>query len=206
MFRESEPVVMSASPTVHYVIDRALVEEEIARSRSTLARGRSRWFALSFLRAAALFYVIAAAAQWSNFADLQAVPPSKRLGLLLFPALAALFVTIMSGRSRFSEQALDPDYKVREISESLRSLGGAGWAWRSLRTGVFLGASIGIPVGLLLALDWRPEHFPVANRWMVLPSFVGVTLMWTIPFAFLLRWLSLLGLRRFVKTVPGPKP
>lgn len=194
---------MSASPSVQYVIDRSLVQEELDRARAKLARGKARLVAASFVRAAAIFYLIAIAAQWSRFGDLDAVPPSKRVAVLLFPAIAALFVALMGLRADVAEQSLDTDRKVRQISDNLRALGGAGWAWRSLRAGVFIGAAIGFPVGLLLMFDWRPEHFPVSNRWMVVPSFVGITLMWTIPFAFVLRWLSLLGLKRFVKPVPG---
>lgn len=196
---------MSASPSVQYVIDRALVEEELDRARAKLARGKMRLVARNFARAAAIFYLIAIAAQWSRFGDLGAVPPSKRIAVLLFPAIAALFVALMGLRADVAEQSLDTDRKVRQISDNLRALAGAGWAWRSLRAGVFMGAAIGIPVGLLLTLGWRPDIFPVSNRWMVVPSFVGITLMWTIPFAFILRWLSLLGLRRFVKPLSGPR-
>lgn len=194
---------MSAS-SVQYVIDRSLVEAELDRARAKLARGKMRLVATSFARAAAIFYLIAIAAQWSRFGDLGAVPPSKRIAVLLFPALAALFVALMGLRADVAEQSIDADRKVRQISDNLRALAGAGWPWRSLRAGVFMGAAIGIPVGLLLMLDWRPDLFPVSNRWMVVPSFVGITLMWTIPFAFILRWLSLLGLKKFVKPVSGP--
>ena len=192
---------MTESPAVSYVVDRALVEEEIARTRARLARGRGRLFLRSFLRAAVAMYVLAAAAQWTAPEALASLPQPKQVVLLLFPALTAAVIAWFSLR-QFDDHALDTDRRARAIAQDLRALGGSGWMGRSLRTGVFLGAAIGIPVGLLLAASWDPLRFPVSNRWMVVPSFVGVTMLWTIPFAFIVRWVSLLALRRFVKPVP----
>ena len=189
-------------PAVQYVVDRALVEEEIARTRARLAQGGGRWFLRSFARTAAVMYAIALVAQWGRADQLAALPAEKRIAFLLFPAVAALAIAWL-GRRQMSA-ALDTDQRVRDIAAELRSLGGSGWAVRSLRSGMLLGAAVGVPVGILLALSWEPQQFPVSNRWMVVPSFVGVTMLWTIPFAFVLRWVSLLALRRFVKPLSGP--
>ena len=188
-------------PQVQYVVDRALVEEEIARTRARMARGGGRWFLRSFLRAAVVLYAIAIVAQWGRGDQLAGLPPEKRIAFLVFPAVAALAIAWL-GRRQMNDVALDPDQRVRAIAAELRSLGGAGWAVRSLRAGVLLGAAVGVPVGVLLAISWEPHQFPVSNRWMVVPSFIGVTMLWTIPFAFVLRWVTLLALKRFVKPLP----
>ena len=193
---------MTDSPAVQYVVDRALVEEEIARTRARMSRGRGRWFVRSFLRAAIALYVITGVAQWTQGTSFASLPVPKRFALVVFPALAALAIASF-GLRQPDANTLDPDRRARAIASDLRALGGSGWALRSLRSGVFLGAVIGIPVGLLLTASWDPARFPVSNRWMVVPSFVGVTMLWTIPLAFLLRWVTLLALKRFIKPVAG---
>ncbi|HUF81212.1 MAG TPA: hypothetical protein VMN03_08755 [Burkholderiales bacterium] len=197
---------MSESTDVRYIIDRELVAAEIARSRDTLARGKWRWFRRSFTYVAAPVYLVTIALQWDRMSAWAAQPPATQLALLLLPGLFAAGATWWSMRVLFNRRTLDVDAQVREIAESLRSVAGHGWMKRALRIGLALSAGIGIPVGAMMMVLWTPEDLPVANRWLTIPVFVAITMLWAMPAAFLFRWLSLVALRRFVKAVPSNDP
>lgn len=188
-----------------YVIDREAVEAEVARMRAHLARGKGRWFVRHFALAAAVFYGIAAVSQWGRVREM---PSEQLLLILLFPAAGAALVSWWLIRQTFGNRALDASSRAEDIARQLRDYGGAGWVRRSLLNGLALGLAIGLPVGVFMQFAWPVQDLPT-RRWLVTPFFIGVTLLWTLPAAFLWRRFSLLSLRRFVKEVPqssSPSP
>lgn len=188
---------------VRYIIDRELVSAEIARSRETLAQGRWRWFRRTFFYIASPLYLMTIALQWQRVATLTSQTAATQAALLLLPGLLAAAIAWSAMRVLFNRRALDVDTQVKEIADSLRSVAGYGWMKRALRTGVAIGLAIGIPMGALMAVLWTPGRLPVSNRWLMIPAFTALTLLWIVPGTFVFRWLSLVGLRRFVKAVPA---
>lgn len=197
---------MNESPNVRYVIDRALVSAEIERSREVLRHGKWRWFARTFAYVASPLYLVTIALQWERMRAWAAQPLEAQLALLLLPGLFAAGSTWWGMRVLFNWRALDVDAQVREIAESLRSVAGYGWMKRAARIGLALSFAIGVPVGAVMMVLWKPDELPFANRWLTIPVFVAITMLWAMPGAFLFRWLSLVALRRFVTAVPPPEP
>lgn len=185
-----------------YVIDRELVGAEIERSREVLARGKWRWFGRTFAYVAAPLYLVTISLQWERLRAFEEQLVGTQLALLLLPGLFAAGSTWWAMRVLFNRRTLDADAQVKEIAESLRSVAGHGWMKRALRAGLAISFAIGVPLGALLMLFWPPAQLSAANRWLVIPSFVAITMLWAIPGAFLFRWLSLVALRRFVRAVP----
>jgi hypothetical protein len=193
---------MHEQDAVQYVIDRDAVAAEVARIQAQRAAGVGRWYARQFLYTATAMYLVAFVAQWGRLEQLDAFPTGKRILFFTFPAIAALMITWWLARQTFGHRATDVEARVREIGRNLQWLGGSGWPRRTIAMGLSLGLAIGIPIGTLMAVSWQPEDLPLSSRWLTVPVFTGMTLLWTIPAAFVLRWLSLLGLRRFVKQAP----
>lgn len=186
-------------PEAEYVIDRAAVEAEVARTRATLAKGKGRYFARHFVAAAIVLYAIGFLTRLGRFSQLDELPTWRLMMMSGFPALGAAIVAWWSARETFKPENLDTDLKIQQIARDLKSLGGPGWIGRSLLTGVLLGAVIGAVVGLGMLLTWDATSMGNPNRWKFVGAFVGVTLLWTIPAAFILRWIVLVALKRMVR-------
>jgi len=186
---------------VRYVIDREAVAAEVARTSATLDQGYGRWFARQVAFNMAVFYVIVLVLRWNELPQMSAWPAWKLGTSFILPLLAAVGLAWWTGRRMFSDDNLDVDKRMLRIAEDLRALGGPGWIRRSAIMGLGLGAAIGIPVGAAMMLMWRPETMPGVQRALTIPVFVGMTMVWCVPMVFLLRWLSLLALKRMVKSV-----
>lgn len=187
-----------APPDTRYVIDREAVEAEVANTRALHDAGVRRWFVRQALLNLVVFSAVAAAVSFRELTT-TGMSPSKLAVTIAFPILGAMVLAWWTGHQRFRDEALDVERRIQEIAHDLRALGGPGWARRSLLVGLGLSAGVGIPVGVLMMALWRPEDLPGANRWLTIPAFVGMTMMWAIPMTFLLRWMTLLSLKRLVK-------
>lgn len=189
-----------------YVIDREAVAAEVARTRAILEQGYGHWFARQTALNLGIFYVIVMVLRWNQLPEISSWPVSKLAASFLMPLVGALALTWWTGRRNFNDDMLDVDRRIMRINEDLRSLGGPGWVRRSLMTGLVLGVAIGIPVGAAMMLAWRPEDLPGMSRALTIPVFVVMTLLWSVPMAFLLRWMTLLALKRLVKEVRSDGP
>jgi hypothetical protein len=97
----------------------------------------------------------------------------------------------------------DPDAAVARVASDVVAQTAPGWVLRTIRLGLIMGLGIGVPVGLLIALV--PPMSQV-ERFEVFGMFVGLTLLWTQPAAFAIRWLSLNSAKRFLKRAEVPAP
>lgn len=73
---------------------------------------------------------------------------------------------------------------------------GRGWLRRVLRRGFWMGLGVGLPVGLLLAFTTAPAELPAGGRIGTTLMYVGLTMLWTMPASFGIRWLSVRSLKR----------
>jgi hypothetical protein len=116
---------------------------------------------------------------------------ARELGLSSKAIAQALREARAPGPVRF-----DP-LSLYEAAQKLDAIERApGWVRRVIRRGVLLGLSIGAPVGLLLALTTPSAELPPGGQVSVILSFTALTLLWTMPFSFGARWLSLRSLNR----------
>lgn len=182
-----------------YVIDRALVEAEVTRIRASLDQGYSRWLARQTLVNMLVFYVVVMTLRWNELPTMDTWPTWKVGVTFVLPVVAALALAWWNGRRTFHPDNLDVERRIMRIGEDLKALGGPGWIRRSVIMGVLIGLAIGVPIGLLMTLTWRADQG--AARWLAIPVFTVMTLIWSIPMAFLVRWMTLLGLKRMVREV-----
>lgn len=115
---------------------------------------------------------------------------------LLGPVVVAAVVTpMMYFRAR--RQSRRPlEEVIQEAEAELEALTTPGWARRVVRRGVMMAAGIGLPVGALLAFGLPVEELPAGSRLLALAGFTLATAAWTLPAAFVLRWLSVRGYGR----------
>ena len=101
---------------------------------------------------------------------------------------AAVFsiLTFAKGSTR---AARDVTQIAQTLERDWRHLTESGWVARVALWGLFGGCAIGIPIGILLATGTKPEEIPsMGGRPAIVLGFLGMTLLWTIPMAFLFRW------------------
>ena len=131
--------------------------------------------------------------------------PSK--GGMWFWLIATVLVTALSvalsDRSARRAQR-DPVAMLARIERDLENYEGPGWLKRTVRVGVLMGFGVAIPIGLLMALLIPDEYGVGWERWSGIAFFCVATFAWTIPMSFLIRWMSLHSLRKYIRTVGSP--
>lgn len=183
-----------------YVVDRAAVAAEIARRQAIRERGHFAWFTrVLFINMLVLYAVILLVSPENRAFD--TMPTWRLVMVVALPFAAALVASWISTRAVFRPDAVDPEQLVDRVQREVQSLAGPGWAWRSLRLGLVIGFGVGIPVAALLALAAPLTNLPAGSRWLGGALFLGLTLLWAIPMAFLLRWWSLAMYRRLLRRV-----
>ncbi len=185
-----------------YIVDRTAIAAEIARRKTIRERGYFAWFTRVLFVNLLILYAVMLVASPKNREF--GIMPTWRLVLVVgLPFAAALAASLISSRTLFKPEAIDPEQFADRVTREVRSLAGPGWAWRSLKWGALLGLAIGIPVAALLAFVAPARALPAGSRLLGAALFLGLTLLWAIPMAFLLRWWSLVTYRRLLKQVDG---
>ena len=116
--------------------------------------------------------------------------------LMLCAFLAAASVVIQSRPA-----ARDAVRIARRVERDWRSLTQGPWIARVLLTGIAMGCLVGIPIGTLLATDARPSELQEGGgRVGIVLTFLGMTLLWTLPAAFLIRFMMLRSYRPLLRT------
>jgi hypothetical protein len=86
---------------------------------------------------------------------------------------------------------------MRAVQKDIDRLTGEGWVRRTLLMGVYMGLGVGVPIGILMALFLPSDYGSALERWIGAAVFVALTLAWTIPMAFLIRWASIRMAQRY---------
>jgi hypothetical protein len=110
-------------------------------------------------------------------------------GSLWLPLCVAAALVIASTVTEFRRAARDTTRIARRIERDWRWLTERSWVMRTVLLGVFMGAFVGFPIGTLLAMDARPAEIPeVGGRLGIVLAFFAMTLVWTVPAAFWIRF------------------
>lgn len=186
--------------SVRYTVDRAAIEREVARRRAIQEQGYFAWFTrVLFVNLIILYAAMLLSSRHNR--EFGSMPPWRVALVVGLPFAAALVASWFSTRTLFKPDATDADKFAERVAREVQSLAGPGWARRSLLWGLLLGVGIGTPIGVLVAFTAPAAALPAGHRWLGALLFLGMTLIWAIPMAFLLRWWTLITYRRFVKQV-----
>lgn len=178
-------------------LERRDLEARIRRKRRKLEQdlehGTGPWLAGVWARAAA-----GGSALGFVTALITGMPPVR----LFDPGDKAFWVTVALGPvlgtltaahrwwDARRERRRSLDDAVREAEAELSRYRGPGWIRRTLGMGGLMGLGVGVPVGLLIAFGFPPSELPSGSPLLALVGFVGMTMGWTLPMAFLVRWLA----------------
>jgi hypothetical protein len=170
-----------------FSIDRERLERDLDAARAYVNAG-SRWRDLrQIAQSAAIFFVAVTVAPAVVTGDLSRAFDVSAPGYWTrFMLMASLGIMLGFWKVRLlSRQPIsDVTFHEDRIATDWRRLTQGAWIARTVGTGVLMGLAIGVPVGALLA--WRmpsDEYSPLS----LAATFVGVTMAWTIPAAFLMR-------------------
>lgn len=181
-------------------VDRAAVAQASAASDRALA-SRGRWIARWLLLSAGIWlFVIVVPSALVGGLGVALHPETGRAwaDVVLAALLAAGLVQWERRRAR-----RPPEEIAAEVERMWTQLTRPGWAVRCGLLGVAGGVVLGLLVGGLLVSTTPVEELPAGSRAVGLAGFVGVTLLWSVPMAFLIRWVSLRSHRRFVLEEEG---
>jgi hypothetical protein len=109
------------------------------------------------------------------------------LGTFIGAAVFAAIVTTAAVINARRMEKMGEDAIVRKILQPSR-LTGESWVMWTVLTGVAMGFGIGIPIGTLIAFADEADRIVPGSRVMSVLGFTGITLMWTIPMAFIIRY------------------
>ena len=181
----------SSKPEI--VVNQRAVEELVAKQLINQPGGRRKIavyaVAMAVMPVVIPFLVNASFGNWDlHIAYLRAEPMSAvgvpaAIGLLL----AAFLVVVSLHPSSRSVPRI-----TRRVEQTWRYLNERGWVARVGAWGVLAGAAIGIPLGMLMASDLRGSELNEAVGWLgAVLMFLGMTLLWTVPSAYIYRWFIL---------------
>ena len=111
---------------------------------------------------------------------------------LWLPLILAAVILVASAVGQFRRAARDTSRIARRIERDWRLLTEGRWVTRTILFGVLMGCCVGFPIGTLLAFDARPDEvLEPGGRFGIVLSFVAMTLVWTVPAAFWIRFMAL---------------
>jgi hypothetical protein len=113
------------------------------------------------------------------------------------PLFFAVIMTIWSAFSLRRMAARGPAPLADHVEKEHDRLSGDRWLAHVMRMGLLLLLLIGVPIGLLLAAFLPAQP---ATRAIAFLAFVGMTALWTVPGAFVIRWFTLRSYRRWSRS------
>jgi hypothetical protein len=175
-------------------IEATIRRTEDDRQRAPVAWRVRRWTFSILLAVVAFVFVI----PLMNGDGAEAFDPSGyRLWLRVATAAILVIVLLTFGERRMAKQAADPATAARKLAQEYSIYTEPGWIGRTLILGVKLGLGVGVPIGVLVAMLPIYVTPTIVERIGSFLMFVGATMLWTLPMAFVIRWLSLRSMLRY---------
>ena len=175
------------SPPLHS----SIVAKRLVRARAL--RGKR---IIGFFVAVTVFWYIT-----SNLLNLILGDPPRSiwtLGTFIGAAFFSAIVTTGAVINARRMERMGEDAIVRKILQPSR-LTGESWPVWTVLTGIAMGIGIGLPIGLLIAFADEADRIFPGSRVMSIIGFTGMTLMWTIPMAFIIRYQAVRERNRVLK-------
>jgi hypothetical protein len=119
-------------------------------------------------------------------------------GLWVRMGLAWVVATLATWWEWRSLQA-PPDERVRSLVREWEEMTAPGWPLRTAKRGVWMGFFVAVPVGALIAWLLPSPEVPEGGRLLVFLMFLGMTLLWTIPMAFLIRLMAVNSYKAYLQ-------
>ena len=117
----------------------------------------------------------------------------------LFGAILLIAFLRVGEARRRARIVRDPAAAAANLRKEFDELTEPGWPVRVLRMGLTMGLVIGLSVGTVIALIPNAEYPDLSDRVQTVGLFLLFTFAWTLPAAFVIRWLSLASMRKFVR-------
>jgi hypothetical protein len=99
-----------------------------------------------------------------------------------------------------------PDERARSLVREWDEMTAPGWPLRAVKLGVRMGVFMAIPVGAFMAWFLPGQAVSGGARLLVFGMFLGATLLWTIPMAFLIRHMAMTSYRRYLREADEGPP
>jgi uncharacterized membrane protein len=182
------------------VADRDAIERLVTAPRAP--RNRLTRAVVGFVTTIVATFVIPlmASGGWRGIAAYVRAEPWAAIGL---PLGLAVILTIVTVASTYGTSATDVSRIATQIERDWLRLTDGWWIARVLVSGMLMALVIGIPVGTLIALSARPSELPeLGGRVGIVGAFLLMTLLWTVPMAFVIRFLTLRSYRPLLRAEP----
>lgn len=180
-------------------VDRELLERYRVRRRPPAGLRAVLWFIRRWILFAVGFYLLAVVG--AAFLDGQMSRAFELSGRgiwrnVLVPVVCGLTINLLTVASILLNARKSADVVAAEIENEWGDLERPNWPLHALLMGLLMGVGVGVPVGALLAFGPPTSEQPTGGPIWAWVNFIGLTLLWTIPIAFLRRWGTLWRYRR----------
>ena len=180
-------------------VDRRLLEEHQAKLRGEVEGHWGSWATRQFLKSCAAGLVIFLSVQLLFGDEPTFAQRLSHLRVVLILIEALVFGLLTTGwgawQMRRHLRLATPQLAARIEQDHLR-LTEQGWPRYVVGIGAKLALGVGVPVGILFSL--LPIPASLGTRVSMFLAFLGMTVVWALPFAFWLRWTTLRLHRRWV--------
>lgn len=183
---------------MRYIADREAIDRLVQRT----VRERSRRILSGIFVAIAgsfsvLFIPLIAGDGWQGLTAYIRAEPWAALGV---PFALAVFLAAMVVHQTYSAATTDASRIARRIERDWLRLTDKRWMVRVTLWGVALALAIGVPIGILMAVTARPSELAeLGGHFGIVARFTSMTLIWTVPGAFMIRYLSVRSYRPLLR-------
>ncbi len=178
-------------------VDLVLLESQMVSERA-ISHTRPQRFAIQFVFMLVMLFFIPTLVQGRLPFASELVGRKAFIRLIIAFAAAAA----ATGFSYYTwHRAMTENLQARaaRIASDWRKLTGSRRWIETLKTGFTITAMVGVPIGLLMAFLLPATDLPSGGRAIVLPLFVALTAAWAVPVAFVIRWITVRLMRRFMR-------
>ena len=186
-------------------IDRARIEQAIEAARraqtgKTIVRRMLPAALRAFLLLGAVVFFLPVVFEWDvgQITDLTPARFARKGVVVVVGVWALLFVELLA---RHRAEREDTPAAAQRVVADWTALTVPGWWRKVVRTGVFITAGVGIPVGFMAAVMSPVSDLPTGGRVGLALLFLVLTGAWAVPAAFLMRWMVIRSYRRTMASI-----
>jgi hypothetical protein len=175
------------------------LRDEIVRHEPPLGRRRTYWALQQVAVRSAIFYLVAFALPAVLAGTVRRLASGRvmwiELGISLMFAAGLTAWSLHTFRAPLEARV---EKSVLSMQRGWAQMTRGHWVLRVIVMGLTMAACIGLTVGTLIAATSAPGELVGGSRVLTVLAFLGLTLAWCIPMAFVIRWLYLWRCHRFI--------
>lgn len=175
------------------------IRNEIVRHEPPLGRRRTYWALRRVAVVFTILYLVSFAIPTALAGPVRRLASGRAMWIELgISLMLAAGLTAWSLHTYRAPREARVENSVLRLQRGWAQMTRGHWVLRVIVMGLTMAAFIGLTVGTLIAATSAPGELLGGSRVLTVLAFLGLTLAWCIPMAFVIRWLYLWRWHRFI--------